>query len=210
MLMTTALLAATLTAPPVCAPGRAHPAAAGPRVDREALYKRGIPFSEFLAAANQRRQLWLDNYARAVVPDALLQRARAVPGTWRILVVAVDACSDSVNTIPYLARLVEQVAGLEMRIVDSTVGRAVMNAHRTPDGRAATPTVVLLDEGYEEVACFIERPVDLQTWFLANESLGDRERQRKKMAWYADDAGATTLAEFVGLLEAAGAGRRGC
>lgn len=210
MLIATALLAATLSTP-ICTdvPPRLH-LTDGARANREALYKQGIPFREFLAAADERRQLWLDNYAHGVVPDALLQRARAVGGSWRILAVAVDGCSDSVNTIPYLARLAEQVDGLEMRIVDSTVGRAVMNAHRTPDGRAATPTVVLLDEAYEEAGCFVERPVDLQTWFLASESLGQRERQRQKMAWYADDAGTTTLQQFVTLLEAAADGKRGC
>ena len=46
--------------------------------------------------------------------------------------VAVDSCSDSVNTIPYLARLVEMVDGFDMRVVNSRVGRKVMEDHPTP------------------------------------------------------------------------------
>ncbi len=180
-------------------------------VNRETLYKQGIRFDQFLHQAVERREMWLQNYERATVPDRILKRARAVPGQWYLLVVAEDWCSDSANTIPYLARLVGAVGRLEMRIIDSDVGRTVMDDHRTPDGRAATPTVVLLDANFDEVGCFIERPRELQEWALEHrEELDDEEFLRSKFAWYDRDSGVQTMSEVVELLEAGASGSKGC
>ena len=46
-----------------------------------------------------------------------MARAQALAGRYRILVVAIDSCSDSVNTIPYIAGLVGRVDQLDMQIV---------------------------------------------------------------------------------------------
>lgn len=170
----------------------------------ERLYERGRRFGEFLAAVRARRETWLANYAQATIPELSLARARAVPGRWHILVVADDWCDDSANTIPYLARLIDSVAGLELRVVSSQDGRWVMERHRTPDGRAATPTVVLLDSAGADMGCFVERPAALREWLSANRPrLGERELQQGWDAWRRMDAGQSTVRELVELLEAA-------
>jgi len=179
--------------------------------DREAIYKQGITFDVFLEQAERRRERWLRNYESGFIEPEHLERARSVEGTWRLLVVAVDGCSDSVSTIPYLAHLVAAVDGLEMRIVDSDAGREVMMDHLTADGREATPTVVLLNEDYEEVGCFVERPVLLQEWVDENRAgLTDAEYLEKKFAWYDEDGGRRTVGAIVELMEAAAAGKTGC
>lgn len=177
-----------------------------------ALYEGGRSYTDFLGAATRRVELWHGNGEKAQgIDPTLVQRAKAVGGSWRFLAVAVDSCSDSVSTIPYLAQLVSMVDGLDMRIIDSTVGRAIMESHRTPDGRAATPTVLLLNQDFEEAGCFIERPPSLQTWILENNgTLSGSEIVDQKMQWYADDAGQETLETFVAMLEAAGTGSTLC
>ncbi|MGE0553766.1 MAG: thioredoxin family protein [Gemmatimonadales bacterium] len=198
-----------------CSPGndpglRPLPLAAPVASDSlEDLYRSGRTWEDFYAAVNARRVLWTDNYEGPGLPDSLLTRARAVGGTWRFLVVAIDSCSDSANTIPFLAKLVDAVPGLELRIVDPTAGRWVMEAHRTADGRAATPTVILLDESFGERGCFVERPVALRK-MLAEAQGGDQDRFESKMAWYREDAGRSTVADLIGLLESAAAGPTHC
>lgn len=175
------------------------------------LYESGITFGAFLDAASARRALWMRNSDGATVADDLLERARAVVGEWRILAVTVDSCSDSVNTVPYVAKLAELVPSLELRIIDSTVGREVMESHRTPDGRAATPTLVLLDSDWNEAGCLIERPEILQRWYAERqEGTPVRELTQQKMEWYAEDAGRATLSEVVHMLERAAAGSPWC
>jgi hypothetical protein len=186
-----------------CAEG---PPASVPADSLSALYAGGVTWTDFLASANARRALWLENYEAGEPAADLIQRAREVGGTWRFLVVAVDSCSDSANTIPFLARLVEAVPGLDLRVVHPTAGRRLMEAHRTADGRAATPTVLLLDEAYVERGCFVERPRALRRLLAERASLGDADRFEAKMEWYREDRGSETVKELVELLEAAAAG----
>jgi len=173
--------------------------------DLREVYDSGRSYSDFLDAATRRVDLWRENTERSAgIDPALVARARAVGGTWYFLAVAIDSCSDSVSTIPHLARLVAMVEGLDMRVVDPTTGRSIMEAHPTRDGRASTPTVLLLDASFEEAGCFIERPPALKSWILA-EGFSSAEVYSRKMAWYEEDAGRDTVETFVEMLEAAAA-----
>lgn len=191
---------------PMAAACTAAPAAETPD-DLRALWERGEPYGAFEEGARARRDAWVGNHERARVPEALAARADALEGTWRLLVVAVDRCGDSANTIPYLARLVEGADALEMRVIDPDAGRALMEAHRTPDGRAATPTVVVLDEGFRIAGCWVERPTTLQRWFLENpEGLDEDSLYARKYAWYDEDAGVSTMGEVLDAVEGAARG----
>lgn len=175
------------------------------------LYETGAAWDGFLGAARARREMWLRHTREGVVPADAVARAQALPGRWRLLVIAVDACSDSVNTIPFVARLVASVPQLEMRVISPRAARALMDARRTPDGRAATPTVIVLDEAGNEAGCWIERPAALQAIAVAaGAGGGTSEFAAQKAAWYDADAGASTIAELVAVLEKAAAGARGC
>lgn len=170
------------------------------------MYESGRSYTDFLGNATRRAELWHGNTEKAEgIDPALIARARSVAGSWKFLAVAIDACSDSVSTIPYLARLVAMVDGLDMRVVDPVTGRSIMESHPTRDGRASTPTVLLLDEHFEEAGCFIERPPELKTWIL-EEAFSSEEIYPRKMAWYDEDAGHHTVRAFVEMLEAAVAG----
>lgn len=185
----------------------------GAPVDLAALWDEAVPFSTFMEGAERRVETWHGNYDRGAELDAgLLASARTIPGSWRLLVVAEDWCGDSANTLPYAARLGEAVEGLEVRVVDSRAGRDLMQAYPTPDGRAATPTLVLLDETGTEVGCMVEQPRVLQEWWLgeAREISDEDERFEQKYAWYDEDAGRSTVAEVVAMMEGAAAGTPVC
>ncbi|MCH7562437.1 MAG: thioredoxin family protein [Gemmatimonadetes bacterium] len=209
-MLSTLALAITLALGPVSVCSDLGPTATDETLQE--LYLAGQTFDEFMGAAVRRKALWDGNYARSMeIDQTLVERARAVGGTWRFLVVAVDSCSDSVNTIPYLARLVEMVEGFDMRVVNSRVGRKVMEDHPTPDGRPSTPTVLLLDEQWNERGCFIERPPALRDWILENpEDLNDSDIFERKMAWYDEDAGQQTLEEVLAILESAARAETRC
>jgi hypothetical protein len=182
---------------------RAGPSVAPGDPDYYALYNQGVTFAEFLESARARRDEWRERYSSAAVPPEMVTRMRALPARRLILVVAEDWCGDSAQSVPYIARLVD--AGperLAMRIVNSTVGRAIMEANLTPDGRQATPTVVVLREQGGAVASWIERPSVAQAWFLERQkSVMQQPLHDELMKWYADDAGRTTVAEIAALLE---------
>lgn len=181
-------------------------------VDPGALWEEAMPFSQFLAEAEARREMWVGNYQMSNAVAEIVGEAREIPGDWRLLVVAEDRCSDSANTVPHIARLADDLENLDVRIVRSGPGRGIMATHLTPDGRTATPTMVLLNGDGREVGCLVEQPPELQAWWLgeARDIADEAERMTRKFAWYDEDAGASTQAAIVELMEAASRGEVIC
>ena len=169
----------------------------------KSLYESGITFAEFVSKATARKEQWEGNYALKIAPDALVTRATAAGSGWKLLVITVPACGDSVNSVPYFASFLDMVPSIEMRLIDNVLGKAIQEAHRTPDGRAATPTVILLDAEFNERGCWIERPVPLLA-AMKEPNFGSRQE------WYDKDRGASSLEEIVAMIEAAAAGGKKC
>ena len=171
-------------------------------LEPQALYAKGITFAEFLEKARARRDEWRAHYNDAAVTPDLMTRMRALPEKRRLLVVTEDWCSDSANTVPYIARLVDGAPErLEIRLINSQLGKTLMEAHRTPDGRAATPTVVVLGADGRVIGAWTERPSSVQTWFLEKQNTTMQKALHDELlAWYAKDAGTTTVAEIADIL----------
>jgi hypothetical protein len=177
----------------------------------QATFNRGITFQQFIDAAVARREGWLRLQRDAAVSPALVARARAVGGTWQLLVIARDACGDSMNLVPYAARLADSVPGLTLRIVSMAEGEAVASTHRTQDGRTATPTFVLLDAQGAEVGCLVELPAPLRQWtYTARKTVSSDSLHSYRSAFYARDSGASLATELVEVLEGARAGMPRC
>lgn len=187
--------------------------------DLEALWRRGRSLEAFIAQAERRKDLWATNREVARIPQDVAERMTALNGhgPWRLLVVAADGCLDSAHNIPPMDRLARWSDELELRIVTPAEGgQAVMNARRTSDGRAATPTVVILDEQGEEVGCWIERPSPQRDFYLARLKGVEEGSEARAAAvqeflgWYRRDNGATALRELVTLLAAAAGSTGAC
>ena len=172
-------------------------------VDYQQLYAQAVTFADFLEKATAHRDEWRANYNDATVGAALITRMRALPEKRHLLVVAEDWCLDSLNTIPYVARLVDGAPErLDMRVINREAGKAVMEAHRTPDGRTATPTIAILAEDWHFIASWTERPSSIQSWFLEKQKTTmQKPLHDELLAWYAKDAGKTTVLEIADLLE---------
>ncbi len=181
---------------------------AAPADSLREFYEQGSTWNQFYGAVVRRASTWRQNYGYGKVDEEALRRGRALKHTWRVLVVTVDGCSDSVNTIPYFASFVDSIAGkIEFRILDPDQGRGLMEAHRTRDGRAATPTLILLDDQWNEVGCWVERPTELARWGERERpNLSDREFVRQKTEWYDQDRGRSTVREILDMIDHASPG----
>src|SRR4051794_18023251 len=103
-------------------------------IDYASYYAKGTTFADFLSNVGALADEWRDIYAHATLDQRAVDRARALGGHWQLLIVADDPCHDSVNTVPYLAKLSEAVPDtLSIRIVPSEVGQPVKDAHLTSD-----------------------------------------------------------------------------
>ncbi len=176
-----------------------------------ALYARGEAYPEFLENTRRRREGWHAINDSVRIADSSLVRARAMGGNFKLLVVAIDACGDSMQQVPYVARLAELVPGLALRIVPPAVGAAAQQSHRSLDGRTATPTFILLDEQGRDVGCIVEYPRALRGWTHARrDTMLSGPLHEYTAAWYKTDRGASIVHEVVELMEQARAGSAVC
>jgi hypothetical protein len=173
--------------------------ASGQDSEASRLFATGITWDEFAAGVQAQRDLWSKTIATARPSSDAVERFRSISADVRLLLVAEDWCPDSANVVPYVAELA-RTAGVPLRIVNRTLGKAVMTLHPTTDGRPATPTIVVL-RGSDHSGAWVERPALLQRWFLSMAT--DAESARKfadRQSWYDADQGRTVVEELIALV----------
>lgn len=162
-------------------------------------FEGAMKLSDFIAGAEQNRELWQSIHSRASVNEDILELARRLPAKRHLLVLVEDWCGDGFNSVPWLARLADSVADkLELRVLRRDENLDLMDAHLSPAGGRAIPVVIVLDENFEEIGWWGSRPAELQTWIDdAGKSLEKSERYRRMRLWYARDRGVSTMTEVL-------------
>jgi hypothetical protein len=160
-------------------------------------FQAALTFHQFLESSQDGTHPWETFYARARVPEDLLERARNLEERWHLLALCEEWCGDGANSLPYLARLAEDVPNLELRLLSRDENPDLMDRHLT-DGARAIPVVMVLDEDFREVAWWGARPAPLQEMFLREiKRLPQPERYPRLRAWYARDGGRSVLEEIL-------------
>lgn len=157
--------------------------------------------SDFIAGAEQHRDMWQSIYARATVKDDILELARRLPAKRHLLVLVEDWCGDGFNSVPWLARLADLVPEkVVLRVLRRDEHPELMDRHLSPKGGRAIPVVMVLDESFQEIGWWGSRPAELQAWVDEHGgSLGKEERYRQVRLWYARDRGVSTLTEVLAI-----------
>ena len=175
-------------------------ASAGGVTTLDRLVENGKTWEQFLSGVSAQREVWLKTESAVTVPLDFIERAKKASRGLQLLVVTEDWCPDSAYSVPYVARLA-QSAGIPLRILDRVAGEPLMAAHRTSDGRTATPTIVLLRNG-RDAGAWVERPAELQQMFLSmSTSPENAQRFSQRHLWYESDGGLTVLKEVLALIE---------
>jgi hypothetical protein len=169
--------------------------------DFRKVWEGALTFDAFVGSCKAEHcGLWQAVYKLARVPE---WARNAIPaGTRRnLLVIAEDWCGDASNTVPVVAKLVDSVPGLELRVILRDANPQVMDRYLT-NGSRSIPVVIALDENFRELGHWGPRPTELQNWVMANRAtMPKTELYPQVRKWYARDRGETTLRE---VLEAAG------
>ncbi len=163
-----------------------------------ALWDKALTFDEFVVASQKQKGLWEGLYRIAVVPDWAV--AAVPPGEKRrLLVLAEDWCGDASSSIPVVQRFVEDVPGLELRILRRDEYPEVMDRYLT-NGSRSIPIVIVLDESFNELGHWGPRPSALQSWVIANRlTIPKPELYPQVRSWYARDRGESTLREILSI-----------
>jgi hypothetical protein len=164
-------------------------------------FAAGSTFEQLLERSKDNADLWSAIYRRAALDEDALRRARAIAHPFHFLVLNEDWCGDSVNVLPYVARLAEASDHLEMRILGRDNNPDLMSAHLTGESRSI-PIVIVYDSLFRERGWWGPRPGPLQKWVL-NEGLALPKPDRYPLirAWYARDKGRTIVSELLSIVE---------
>lgn len=169
-------------------------------------FSSGSTFEELLEREKGNSDLWNAVYKRAAIDDDAKARALGLRHPYHFLVLNEDWCGDSVNILPYVARLVEAAPTVDMRIVSRDANSDLMDAHRTGASRSI-PIVIVYDSLFREAGSWGPRPGPLQKWFIGEGlALPKPERYPLIRGWYARDKGRTIVSEILDILERADGG----
>jgi hypothetical protein len=170
-------------------------------MDYESAYAAGSTFARFVEEAKAYHELWAKLTERAPLDREAAERIRRTGGPWRLLVLADDWCGDALNTVPVIARLVDAVDDVQLRIVPRDRYPEIRDRHLT-NGSRSIPVVILLDDDGVARGWWGPRPTRLQALFEGGlRPLPSKERYRELRRWYAKDGGTSTVREIVELFE---------
>lgn len=164
-------------------------------------------FSEYLETVGKNRELWHALASRAAVDEETRQRARAIPGRWKVIALTEDWCGDAINTLPVFDRLAEAAGNIELRVLLRDENPDLMDDHLTNGTSRSIPVLIIYDEAFRERGWWGPRPAPIQEWVLTEGmELDPADRYREVRRYYARDRGRTALDEFLRILERAAAG----
>lgn len=120
----------------------------------EELFKSGVSFQDFYDSAQARYR----NYANHAISrnqelEKELEKVGWITDKTRILAIAENWCIDSVINLPVIDWLEKHNKNIELRILDTVRYGA---AH--PEDKVLTPTLIILDDNYDEVGRWIQYP----------------------------------------------------
>lgn len=165
-------------------------------LDFRTLWDNALTFDAFVAVSTKHKGLWEGIYNIARLPE-WAKRALPAGVERKLLVIAEDWCGDASSTIPIIARLVDSVAGLELRVILRDQNPEVMDLYLT-NGSRSIPIVIALDEEFRELGHWGPRPRDLQAWVMEHRlKVPKAELYPQVRQWYARDRGETTLREVL-------------
>lgn len=125
-------------------------------------FQSGMTFDQFKADARRNHKTLQELYDELQVPEADIQifsnLVEQHGGQINVLSFAEEWCGDAVRAFPLLAKVCEQVDGMDFRIQPSDAEENQPFVKNWPKGeRNPIPIVVFLDKDFNELGHWIER-----------------------------------------------------
>jgi hypothetical protein len=124
-------------------------------------FESGMTYDAYKAQMTRNREQLEQNERDLDLKPADVEAFRNLPRPLNVLALAEDWCGDVIANLPVLGRLVAASDGkLNLRILlrDQEPGSTVMNEHLNKGQFKSIPTVIFLDQGFNELGTWIERP----------------------------------------------------
>jgi hypothetical protein len=154
------------------------------QVDLAHYYNNGMSWSEFVQGAgrNAERMRRLYDAFDFDEETAVFFNGRT---PLQVLAIVEDWCPDVALNVAMLAKIAEEVPGMELSLVRRDENAELMDAYLS-DGRRRVPTIIFMDMTFRELGRWSGRSKSADEWIL-----GEVAKQRR---W--DEMSAQDLAAF--------------
>jgi hypothetical protein len=124
-------------------------------------FAQGLPIQEYVAQMQTNQDAFTRLLTEAPVRPEDREALRALGRKIKILVITEDWCPDSLRTIPAVARLVDGLPEVEMRVFLRDDNPDVMDQYLKRGQFRAIPVFAVFDEEMNEVGRMIEAKMNV-------------------------------------------------
>ena len=124
-------------------------------------FAQGLTVAEYLAQMHTNRDAFTRLLAEAPVRPEDREAIAALEGKIKILVITEDWCPDSLRTVPVVARLVDGLPHVEMRVFLRDDNPDVMDQYLKRGQFRAIPVFAVFDEEMNELGRMIEAKMNV-------------------------------------------------
>jgi thioredoxin family protein len=124
-------------------------------------FDAGLTYAEYKAQMTRNREQFEQNEKDLQLAPQDAEAFRTLPQRLNVLALAEDWCGDVIANLPIIGRVAEASQGkLNLRILlrDQQPGEQVMGEHLNKGEYKSIPTVIFLDEDFNELGTWVERP----------------------------------------------------
>jgi gas vesicle protein len=124
-------------------------------------FESGMTYDAYKGQMTRNREQLEQNEQDLQLKAEDVQAFQSLPQPLNVLALAEDWCGDVIANLPVLGKLAEASSGkLNVRILlrDQEPGSQVMDEHLNKGQFKSIPTLVFLDEQFNEVGLWAERP----------------------------------------------------
>jgi Thioredoxin len=138
-------------------------------------FESGMTYDAYKAQMTRNREQLEQNERDLALEPTDLQAFKDLPRTLNVMALAEDWCGDVIANLPVLGRIAQESGKLNVRVHlrDQQPGSEIMDQYLKNGQFKSIPVFVFLDESFNELGVWIERP----------ESVTE-ERERRRLELY--------------------------
>jgi hypothetical protein len=168
-------------------------------------FEQAFRWEDWLATVRVSRERWRDRYEDAFPDEHLLETHRVEDDARYVLCLVEDDCTDSIGSVPVIARACEDVGpDIELRVMRKSEHPDVME-HLMVDGKRSTPAIVIFGEDWQWLGRWGPRPAGARALAARiHGTVPENDFEEQLERWYDQDDGDQVLREFLPLLRGPG------
>jgi hypothetical protein len=120
-------------------------------------FESGMTYDAYKAQMTRNQERFLENEKKIKIGAADLEAFKKLPKTVKVLVIAEDWCGDVIANVPILGKLAQESGKLDVRVVLRDQSNLI-DSYLNKGQFKSIPVFVFLDENFNELGAFFERP----------------------------------------------------